>query len=390
MSLSSALDTAKSSLMAAQTQTAVLSRNIANVNTVGATRKYAEAVTGNGGQVLIKSITQSSNTVLYRNMLDANSAVGRGNVIANGLNRINETIGDTALGRSPAALISKLGDALNTLAASPNNYELARTAATAANDVVVALNEASDTVQTIRRDADDELVIAAEEMTKLLAEIESLNRRVVTGTYAGTDVTDLNDQRDQAVVELSSYVGLTVQKRGQNDLVLYTDSGVTLFEGTARAVEYSGSGSIGAVITEGAAFRIDGVEVTGSNAVMPLKSGSVAGLVALRDETTVTYQTQLDEIARGLIETFKETSAAGAITQGIFTASGYTNTASVSVGTFAAGSLTTADVLTFDFLQGDTTYRATVSFTSGVPATAAAYQALLQTAVDTATPIGGG
>jgi flagellar hook-associated protein 1 FlgK len=51
---------------------------------------------------------------------------------------------------------------------------------------------------------------------------------------------------------------------------------------------------------------IDGVPVIGASAVMPVHSGKIAGLAAWRDEATVTYQNQLDEIARGLIETFAE------------------------------------------------------------------------------------
>ena len=39
---------------------------------------------------------------------------------------------------------------------------------------------------------------------------------------------------------------------------------------------------------------------------MPIQSGKLAGLATLRDNATVTYQSQLDEVARGLIEVFKE------------------------------------------------------------------------------------
>lgn len=387
MSLSSALDTAKSSLAASQTQTAIISRNIANVNTAGATRKYANVITGASGRVQVTSVTQSSNSVLYRNMLDANAAVGKGNVIGNGLDRVNDLLGDTELSRSPASMVASLGDALSTLAASPNNYELARNAATAAADLVTTLNDASDTVQTIRKDADNELVVAAADMTRILARIEDLNRSIIAGTRSGADITDLGDQRDQAVVALSQYVGVTSQTRGDNDLVLYTDSGVTLFETKARTVQYSATPGLNATVPQGNAFRIDGTPVTGDLAYMPLKSGSVAGLVALRDDVMVTYETQLDEIARGLIQAFKETSATGAASTGVFTAAGLSAPAEASIGTFKAGSATSADTLGFDFIYNDQTYRASLSFTG--PATASAYQAALQSAVQNAIPVGG-
>ena len=74
--------------------------------------------------------------------------------------------------------------------------------------------------------------------------------------------------------------------------------------------------------TTGNAVYIDGVPVTGANSVMPLKSGKLAGLAQLRDQDTVTYQSQLDEIARGLINTFREidqTAAALPDVPGLFT-----------------------------------------------------------------------
>jgi flagellar hook-associated protein 1 FlgK len=39
---------------------------------------------------------------------------------------------------------------------------------------------------------------------------------------------------------------------------------------------------------------------------MPLKTGKIAGLAELRDRAAVTYQDQLDEIARGLVTAFAE------------------------------------------------------------------------------------
>jgi flagellar hook-associated protein 1 FlgK len=45
---------------------------------------------------------------------------------------------------------------------------------------------------------------------------------------------------------------------------------------------------------------------------MPLSSGNLIGLVKIRDEAAVGYQRQLDELARGLIEAFKETDQSGA------------------------------------------------------------------------------
>lgn len=332
MSLTSALNTAKSSLSALQTQTSVASSNIANVNSPGATRKTATAVTAAGGGVSVKvtSSAQSSNTVLFRNMLNANSAVAGSSVQYEALSRINEILGDTNAGVSPQARLTAFQDALQDLASTPGSTDLGRAAVLAAQDLVTTLNENSQMADTLRRDADTQLVNAAADMNTLLAKLEDVNKKVIAGTAKGADVTDLVDQRDQIVTRLSEYVGLTVQTRGNNDVVLYTDSGVTLFETTARSVSFNATNPIEAG-KDGNAFYIDGIAVTGDNSSMPLKSGLVAGAVQVRDEIAVTYQTQLDEIARELISSFAETQTSGGTTTtatGLFTSSFVTVSAS--------------------------------------------------------------
>ncbi|MET0258550.1 MAG: flagellar hook-associated protein FlgK [Methylobacterium sp.] len=305
MTLSSALNTAKSSLIATQTQTALVSRNVANVNDPGATRKYANVVTGPDGRVEVRSVAQSQNSVLFRNMLESTSALNTSSAVLNGLDRLNETIGDTDGNGSPAALLNKMTNALKDLAVSPNNVNFASAAVSSAQDLAKSLNDLTTTVGVIRRDADDSLVVAAEDMNKILARIQDLNEKVTSGTRGNIDVTDFVDQRDHAVAELSIYVGVSAQIRGDNDLVLHTDSGVTLFDKIARPVEYTATSPLTAGVV-GNAFKIDGTVVTGPNAYMPARDGRIAGLVELRDKTAVAFQAQLDKTAEGLIGAFEE------------------------------------------------------------------------------------
>ncbi len=403
MSLSSALNTAKSSLVATQTNTQLVSRNIANLNTAGATRKYANVVTGINGRVEIASVAQSQNSVLFRNMLDSTSSLAATKTVADGLSRISERIGDPELGRSPAALVASLKDKIDAAAKLPNNYELARAAVQAAQDLATSLNQGAATVETIRRDADDELVAAAKSMNDILARIKDLNEQVIAGTTGGTDVTDFVDKRDQAVAELSEYVGVSVGFRANNDMVLYTDSGVTLFERIPRPVEFSSSTL--AYGAPGNAFKIDGVTVTGDNAFMPIKTGKIAGLVELRDKTAVTYGNQLDEIAGNLVAAFSETdrgtysealgapwAAALAAQPGLFTSPGSgiaTTVASRVIGTFDKGDLVAGDAFSFTFTYDGTSYpTASVILTADEIANADAFADTLQEMIDQAAPAG--
>ncbi|KQT82446.1 flagellar hook-associated protein FlgK [Aurantimonas sp. Leaf443] len=386
MSLTSALRTATSSLRALQTQTAITSANIANAQTVGATRKQANVVSTIGGGVEVRSITQTTNAGVFGKLLLTTAAVSQTTTIADGLEQFYYTVGDTAGGSSPAALIASLADALADLSASPGNYDLARVAQMAAQTLASKLNDASDTVLETRLSADKALADSADAMNSLLSKIELLNRQIISGTVSGADVTGLVDQRANAIVELSEYTGVVVRTRENNDVFLYTDSGVALFETNARKVEFTKTNVLDATVATGGVMRIDGVVVAGENATMPLVSGKVVGLMALRDEIAPTYQAQLDEIARGLVAAFAEADGDGSDLSdmtGLFGSSKVPPTPTAALGTFVDGAVEAGDALTFTFTYGDETYTARHVFTTA-PADADAYKAGVQAAIDTA------
>ncbi|MEF2071739.1 flagellar hook-associated protein FlgK [Consotaella aegiceratis] len=351
MSLTSALDSAKSSIATNSTLTSIVSRNIANVNSTTATRKYANVSTGADGTVTVMSVAQSTNIALFRNKLDATSESASLTALTDGLEQLSSlTVGDTEDEISPAALIGALEDALTSYSASPDSADLARSAMQAAENLVQGLNDASDVIETVRQDADDAIATAADEMNDLLAQFQALNDKIVKGTTTGADVTDYIDQRDQIVSQLSEYVGITVKTRANNDMVLYTDSGVTLFETTARTVSYSATVPLTAG-EAGNSLYIDGVAVTGENATMPIQSGSIYGLTQLRDEVCLTYQNQLDQIAQQLVLAFSE-SDSGDEVFGVFTDSEADNPDSMDVNGLAGRISISDDMGDYPFRDG--------------------------------------
>jgi flagellar hook-associated protein 1 FlgK len=230
--------------------------------------------------------------------------------VLDGLERLHETVGDTAAGTSPAARLATLRSALQTQANMPGDRNLARATLSAAEAMATTLANASETVLSVRDDADAAMALAVDRLNGLLAEFEVVNAAIVRGTFAGDDVTDMMDRRDGLLGKISADVGVTVLQRDQGDVALYTDGGVTLFDRTARTVSFDTTPSLGPGIT-GNPVIIDGIPVTGANATMPLRAGTLAGLAALRDEIAPTCQAQLDEIARGLIEAFAEHDQSG-------------------------------------------------------------------------------
>jgi flagellar hook-associated protein 1 FlgK len=346
MSLTAALGSARSSLMASGVQSSVISRNIAGASELGYSRKIAVLDNFPGNGVYVAAIQRAASAGLFTNVLTATSASNKQSVIYDGLQKIAaSTVDDPELDQSPTAQLNALKQALHQYATAPDNATLAQSAVTAAKDMAASLNQATRTVQTARENADADMAASVANINRLLAQFDTVNTAVVKGTTTGDDVTDYLDQRDAIISKLSQEIGVSVSIRPNGDAALYTDSGVVLYDKSARTVNFAPTNAYTAGTT-GNAVYIDGVPVTGASSVMPLKSGKIAGLAELRDKATVTYQSQLDEIARGLIDAFREVDQSGAAlpdVPGLFTYPGapaMPAAATVSVG--LAGTITVA------------------------------------------------
>lgn len=305
MSLSAGLSIARSALFVAADQTSVVSRNIANASNPLYTRKTANAITDPGYGSRIGSVSRASEPILLRNLFNANSEANARQVVTDALNQLDETVDDPELDTSPAALISKLADAIQQYSVQPHNELAGQAAVRAAQDVAYRLNSASDLVQDVRRQADTDMVAAVGRINTLLQKFDTVNTQIVRGTQSGADVTDYMDTRDQILNDLSTEIGIRTVVRGDNDMAIFTDSGITMFDRSARTVTIDPSLSLGPG-SVGNPVVIDGVPVTGAGSSMPITSGRIKGLAEVRDEAGVAYQRQLDEMARSLIEIFAE------------------------------------------------------------------------------------
>lgn len=303
MPLSSVLDIARSSLATTSEMTQVASRNLANANNSGATRKIANlATTANGAR--IASIARSTTVALQDGVVGATSSAARLDVIVSGLERLDLSGGDSQSSATPASRLGQLQAALQIYSASPANVSLATNVVSSASDLVSTLHSWARNVETVRLKADQDVRDSVDELNKMLGQVGELNGKIVNGTIAGSDVTDQLDQRDALVANIAQVVGVTVVSRSNNDIALYSDSGLTLFDVSPRTVAMQPGSLVDG--TPGAAVMIDGVPATGANSVMPITTGRLAGLIELRDSITTTMATQLDEIASGLVRAFAE------------------------------------------------------------------------------------
>ncbi|SFO12344.1 flagellar hook-associated protein 1 FlgK [Mesorhizobium sp. NFR06] len=320
MSLSSALSIAQSALLATSKQTSVVSRNVADASSPDYTRRIA-VVTSTAPGARSVEIQRTANDLLFRQNLSALSAWSGQSALYNGMDQLDLSVNGVDNASSPSTAIANLQKALQLYATTPSNQNLGASVVDAAKQVVNSLNSGTKAIQDFRTQADSQIATAVDDLNSLLSQFQDANKAVISGTRSGTDVSDALDQRDALLKKISEYVPVSTFTRGDNDMVITTKDGSTLFETVPRSVTFTPSAGYTAG-TPGNTVYIDNVPVSPGTADSTTADGKLAGLLKLRDGVASTMQSQLDEIARGLVTAFAETAPSQPNATGLFAWSG--------------------------------------------------------------------
>ena len=342
MSLSSAINTAQTSLSNYATQTNILSRNISNAtNTDYSRRNAALATSMNGAQVV--SIQRAQSEVLFRKSISSASTASGQQTLLTGLTNLKDIYGGNDYESAPATLIATMRDTLSNYAAKPDESTLAQTAVADANTAAAGLRDASAAVQDVRFQTDQEIARQVHTLNELLSAFETNNKAVYSGPRRGRDVSAELDERDALIKKISEIIGVTTASRTGNDMAIYTSDGITLFETVARPVTFQASSGFAAGI-EGKQIFVDGVALAAGNGATTTARGSLQALLQIRDVYAPAVQNQLDEVARALIVTFAEKDQSAVPTlpdaAGLFTWGGGTVPAGGTIVPGIAASIT--------------------------------------------------
>ena len=308
MTLSSALNTAQSIFNNTGIQSGVASKNIANAQNANYVRRSAVLTTAGNG-ALVVGIERSQNLALQRQTIESSSIYSGQAVLLAGLEEMKSLMGGNDYETSPSVLISNLRNSLQTWASKPGEVTLGATVVSTAQDLVKGLNTASNELQAIRQRADDEIAQNVESLNELLGQFEIANNTVKQEVAVGGNPNDALDERDTLLKQISEIVGINSVVRENQDMVLYTSEGTVLFETLPRTVSFAPIAAYGAA-TVGNSVYIDGVAVKSGVGSDTDAEGSLQALLQIRDEVAPLFQSQLDEVARGLIVAFAESDPA--------------------------------------------------------------------------------
>ncbi|MFN3132959.1 flagellar hook-associated protein FlgK [Roseibium sp.] len=330
MGLTSALNTAVFGISFNQRQIDVTASNIANADTAGYSKKTVSANAyfdgeGNVAGIVTNEISRIINEEIQSDYFNSLADTNYGKQIAAFTDRLDDIFGTIGDQTGLSALAGELTAALSSLVNQPGNYAAQQEVVAAADAMARELNSSYQQIADLRQEADEALARQTETVNSLLSSIESIDAAIRDATQAGVSSSEMEDERDRLVEQLSGYLDLNVSKTTTNTLFIQTKNGQPLFsDGEAATLAFQPTNRLGAdqqgnaiVATTAGGAQFDIVPAGASGRDRTTGTGLMVATMELRDDVLIEAQKQLDTIAAELSLSFSNvTQASTAATVG--------------------------------------------------------------------------
>lgn len=307
MSLNSILNTALSGLSVAQSALNVTAQNVANVNTPGYTRESVQqeetATGGQGNGVKIADIQRVANQFLDTEVRGASSNSAFYDAMNQIQNQLQSSFGSPGQQNSIAGAINQIFTSISQLATNPTQGSAAAATVNSIQSFGTQVGALASQVQSLRTQADNQAGLNVATANTDLKTIQTLNQQIVQATIGGTSTAALEDQRAQALSDLSGIMNISTFSMANGALGITTGNGITLLDTNARQLVYTPAGTVNAgtsfsQITVNGVDPVTGVVAsTGTPLDGALQSGSLAGWLQMRDQELPAIAAELGQLS---------------------------------------------------------------------------------------------
>jgi flagellar hook-associated protein 1 FlgK len=328
MSLTQALSTALSGLQANQASLALVASNVANADTPGYTRKTINQVATSGSGISIgvraSDVQRELDLYVQRQLRTENSGASYADVRANFLSRLQDVYGQPGADNALETVYNNFTNALQALTTSPDDSAARTSVISQAQVLAQQLNQMTSSIQGLRSDAEQSISDAVAQANNAMAQIASINQKLTGMTSNDSATATLLDQRDAYIDQLSQLMDVNVIQGDNNQVAIHTTSGVQLVGYQAAQLSFNAQGSVSAYSqwsSNPTQSTLGSITLTvGANSVditHAIRSGTIAGLVQLRDQDLVQAQNQLDSFASAMASALSDKTTDGtAVTAG--------------------------------------------------------------------------
>ncbi len=224
-----------SGLHAAKANLSVVGHNIANVNTTGYSRQQAIQATsgaqftgggymGNGASVTdVRRIYSEFLTAQLRTSTSHHSEITS---YKSQIDQLDSLLAGTTTGITPA--LKSFFSAMQTAAEDPANMPARQLVIAESEGLARRFNNIYENINAQNEFMNKQMVALGDQINRLAAGIAEINDAILKSGSRGHLPNDLLDQRDEAIRELSTFVGIQVVPQDDNTLNIFIGSGQPL------------------------------------------------------------------------------------------------------------------------------------------------------------------
>lgn len=293
--LTDILHTARDALAAQSYGLGVTGQNVANVNTPGYVRRSAVLQaqplgSQSFGTVTVKGIDRLSD--LYTEQRHY-AAIG----LSSSASESDRLLGyleaqfDVTTGVDVGTALSELHSAFSTLSTDPKNAAARGQVLGKAENFIGMVNRASSDVAKFRTELLTEAHAVTKQVNTLTKQIADVTAKISNVEAINQDASDLKDDRDRMLTELSELIDVRTFQNNQGQLVVQ-GAGTTLVEGdNYRSLEVD--------LDDDGMFKVWATTPTGarSNVTNQVAGGKLAAIKETHDVHATSVLNNLDQLA---------------------------------------------------------------------------------------------
>lgn len=276
-----------SGLAASKTQLSVTGHNISNINTPGYTRQDAVQATripqfsgagyiGSGTSLV--DIRRSYSEFLTSQLRSSTALASDVAAYKSQIDQLDSLLAGSTTGITPS--LQSFFAALQTAAEDPANIPARQLVLSEAEGLSRRFNTVYERLNEQNSFLNKQMVAVSDQVNRLATSVASLNNAIAIAAANGQQPNDLLDARDEAVRQLSTYIGVTVVPQDDSSYNLFIGSGQPLVVGaTASKLE------VGPGLGDPTRFEVRFVSGNSRQTVTTqLSGGELGGLIRYRQE----------------------------------------------------------------------------------------------------------
>ena len=346
MSLSQALSAALSGLQATQSGLSIVASNVANAQTPGYIRKSATQVattlgdTGIGVQVT--AVNRALDTFVQSQLQTETSGGAYADLRAQLYDQLQTVYGTPGSSNTLETVFNNFTSAVQALTTSPDQSSARTAVVSAAQSLTQQLNGMTSDIQGMRSDAEQGLSQAVSQANSAMQQIAAINQQLASTNGSNATTATLLDQRDTYISQLSQLMDVKVVPTDNNQVNVFTNSGVQLVGAQASTLSFDAKGTLSTTSQWSAdpnQRSVGTITLAGPNggsidliANKAIRSGQIAAYLEMRDQVLPQAQAQLDQIAAAMSSALSDTTTAGTAVS-----SGAQSGFDVDIGNLSAG-----------------------------------------------------